>query len=75
MSGQFNSYNNNSSFWLLTNINNSAVWRISEYGGTYTNVVSDETYGVKPSFNLKSNVIITGGKGTKEEPFVISLNK
>ena len=72
MSGQFNSYNNNSSFWLLTNINNSAVWRISEYGGTYTNVVSDETYGVKPSFNLKSNVIITGGKGTKEEPFVIS---
>ena len=75
MSGQFNSYNNNSSFWLLTNINNSAVWRISEYGGTYTNVVSDETYGVKPSFNLKSNVIITAGKGTKEEPFVISLNK
>ena len=34
---------------------------------------STYSYGVKPAMNLKSNVIIAGGKGTKEDPFTIEL--
>ena len=31
-------------------------------------------YGIKPAMNLKENVIITGGTGTKNDPFQISLS-
>lgn len=29
--------------------------------------------GIKPSMNLKSNVIITGGEGTLQNPFTLAL--
>ena len=30
---------------------------------------------VKPTFNLKSNVVITGGDGTKNNPFTVKLGQ
>ena len=38
--------------------------------------ISDSTMmaGIKPAMNLKSNVVITGGDGTKTNPFTIKLN-
>ena len=74
MSGQFDFYANNAPYWLLTKVNNDVIWRISEYGGTYSTEGPSGTYGIKPAMNLKSNVVITGGDGTKSNPFTIKLN-
>ena len=36
-------------------------------------VALDQARGVRPSLNIKSNVVITGGDGTKENPFTLSV--
>ena len=62
-------------YWTLTPSNSSLIWYIDYRNGgsssTAFNVTS--SLGVKPSLNLKSNVIITGGDGTKNNPFTIAL--
>ena len=73
MSGQFDFYANNAPYWLLTKVNDDVIWRISEYGGTYSAEEPSGTYGIKPAMNLKSNVMITGGDGTKSNPFTVAL--
>ena len=45
---------------------------VSNVGNAYYNSPSYE-YGIKPALNLKANVIITSGDGTKENPFEIEL--
>ena len=72
MSGQFNYYYNGVRYWLLTSYNNEYVRTIFYAGNGADNSVTD-SYGIKPSLNLKQNVIITEGLGTKEQPFVIAL--
>ena len=72
MSGQFNYYYNGVRYWLLTSYNNEYVRTIFYAGNGADNSVTD-SYGIKPSLNLKSNVIITGGDGTKENPFTLVL--
>ena len=72
MAGQFDVTGNNTSYWTLTPNSNSYVCLISDTGKTYSKKVSYD-YGVRPSLNLKSNVVITGGTGTKSAPFTISL--
>ena len=72
MSGQFNIYDNNIKYWTLT-----------QSGPSYINYVNNDssilTYfqsvaiGVKPALNLKSNVIITSGDGTLQNPFTLSV--
>ena len=34
----------------------------------------ESLFAIKPALNLKSNVIITSGDGTKENPFELKLN-
>ena len=72
MAGQFDVTGNNTSYWTLTPNSNSYVCLISDTGQTLSKKVSYD-YGVRPSLNLKSNVVITGGTGTKSDPFTISL--
>ena len=72
MSGQFDRYGNNTNYWTLTPGNSSSVRNVDNYGCAYGNLPSD-TYGVRASTNLKSNVVITGGEGTKEQPFTLAL--
>ena len=72
MAGQFHSMYSN---WLITRYGNSAnAYFIDNRGrlGGYENQWATNV-GVKPSLNLKQNVIITGGDGTLQNPFEIEL--
>ncbi len=74
MAGQFDKYSNNTGYWILTPYSTSYV-RFVSYGGYGSSIggLANNSSGSRPSMNLKSNVVITGGKGTKEEPFTIKL--
>ena len=72
MSGQFDSDENNTSYWTLTQ-NANYVWYVTKQGNTVSTSSSNSSLGVLPSLNLKSNVVITGGTGTKSDPFEIDL--
>ena len=67
-------HNGNGYYWTLTPYYlNSSLVRIQSinalsYSTNVTNVIA-----VKPALNLKSNVIITGGDGTLQNPFTIEL--
>ena len=74
MSGQFDRYSNNTYYWTLTPYSSSSV-RCVDYGGNAgNNSPSSASYGARPSLNLKSNVVITGGTGLKNDPFIIELS-
>ena len=82
MSGQFERYLEKGgsfntgltiSYWTLTPYSTSYVWYVDYYGNanSYDSTIVN---GIKPAFNLKSNVIITSGDGTRETPFQIELS-
>ena len=76
MSGQFDSSGNNSAYWLLTLANAfSSIGSSVSATTTWVTMQNRLTNlrGVKPAMNLKSSVIITGGSGTKSDPFTIAL--
>ncbi len=74
MAGQFNDYNKNIHYWTLTKNSSSAVRCVNyDAGGASSNFALSTNYGIRPTFNLKSNVQITSGIGTKSDPFVLSL--
>ena len=72
MSGQFDRYSNNTYYWTLTPYSASSVRYVYNDGNAYYNSPS-RAYGVRPSVNLKSSVSISGGTGTKSNPFVVTL--
>ncbi len=81
MSGQFERYavkGSSSStgltttYWVLTPYSSSNVRYVS-YGGDTDRNSPSSAYGVRPSINLKSNVVITGGTGLKNDPFILDL--
>ncbi len=62
-----------SNYWVLTPYSTSGIHYI--YGDSFSgSSESIADFGIKPSLNLKSNVVITGGNGTKNSPFQIALN-
>ncbi len=71
MAGQFDRYGNNTNYWTLTSPMTDRVWYITLQGRSTYNLSAN--HGIKPSLNLKSNVIITGGDGTKNNPFTLEL--
>ena len=71
MSGQFDDINSSIQYWTLTP-NNNYVWFISNHGTAYSAFFASSGYAIKPALNLKTNVIITSGDGTKENPFELS---
>ena len=73
MAGQFDRYGNNTYYWTLTPYSSSKVRYVNNYGNASSRSPSDNSSGVRPSVNLKSNVVITDGDGTKEHPFEIAL--
>ena len=70
-SQQESDYSSSSDMWLINPNNTSYGWSVNNYGSTNLNGPSI-TRGCRPSINLKSNIKIIGGKGTKEDPFEIS---
>ena len=73
MSGQFGRNANNPDYWTLTPYDSSYV-RVLHSASNASYIGPSYTRGVRPSLNLKSNVVITGGTGTKSDPFVLSGN-
>ena len=71
MAGQFDKYGNNTTYWTLTPLDASDV-RYVYNGGSVYNDSPTNSYGSRPSMNLKSTVKIVSGTGTKSDPFVIS---
>ncbi len=80
-------YTGASSSWLQTTANHSTdEWLLSPssfYSSSvarwYTTGYVDDNYvyhygAVRPSLNLKSNINIIGGDGSKLKPFILSLN-
>ena len=72
VSGQFDRYDNNTYYWTLTPYSASNV-RSVNHNGRAGNSNLTNAVGIKPSLNLKSNVIITSGDGTKQNPFQLSV--
>ena len=71
-SQQGSGYNSSINMGLITPIDYARVW--------YVDVISSLNYynpsntnATRPSINLKSNIVITGGSGTKTDPFTIAL--
>ena len=72
MAGQFDRSGKNTNYWTLTPYSASYVWVV--YRTDFArNGSPSRTYGVRPSMNLKSNVQIINGDGTKENPFEVAL--
>ena len=79
MAGQFEKFYANGSttglttyYWLLTPYSLSRV-RVVNNNGSMGYGRSSSRNDVRPSINLKSNVQITSGTGTKSNPFVLTL--
>ncbi len=73
MAGQFVEYVSDTYSWTLTPGDTSYYVRIIFSNGYGADFAPWNPYNIRPSINLKSNVIITGGDGTKENPFAIEL--
>ena len=78
MAGQSEKYYTNRSttglttcYWTLTP-NSSSNVRYIYYDGNAFDSNSSNVYSIKPALNLKSNVIITSGDGTLQNPFTLS---
>ena len=73
MAGQFDTETNNTAYWLITPYTSSNIYSATT-GGRYSSAVAlSNTSGIRPAMNLKSNVVITGGNGTKNNPFTLSV--
>lgn len=48
------------------------VWYVSSAGHLYA-ICTTNTFGVRPVINLSSEVLITGGDGTSDNPYQLSL--
>ena len=78
MTGQFNRYTSRenvntgltSKYWLNTMEGDKNKY-VQDKGGL--GIAASGDSGLKLAFNLKSNVIITGGDGTKNNPFILEL--
>ena len=70
--GQFDVYENNYNLWTITPSSDNELRRIGFNGDAFF-AKPNEKHAIKPSFNLKSNVVITGGDGTKNNPFTVKL--
>ena len=73
MAGEFDRSANNTAYWTLTPASTSNVWYVSSSGYVFSSWSSINSDGVRPSINLKSNVVITGGDGTINNPFTLGL--
>ena len=83
MAGQFTRYsekgeniptNLTTMYWTLTPYNNTNyVHRIRNSGSSIPTDTTQVAISIKPSLNLKQNVIITGGDGTLQNPFTLAF--
>ncbi len=73
MSGQFDRYGSNNDYFSLTPYSFKTNIGVITTNGLFRGSSTTTALGITPSLNLKSNVIITSGTGTKSDPFEIEL--
>ena len=61
-------------WWLLNPSSSSRVWSVNRIGNA-SNYNPSLTNGTRPLINLKSNIRLSGGTGTKDNPYTISGDK
>ena len=61
-------------WWLLNPYNSSYLWNVYDSGYS-SSLYPSYTFGVRPSINLKSDIQLTGGSGTKDNPYRIAGDK
>lgn len=61
-------YLNTGNFWL-SNVNEKEVWYANE--NNISSSESNNLYGVRPVLNLKYDTLLSGGTGTKDDPYQI----
>lgn len=71
--GELMSGNREKEYWTLTMADSYNDYYINTDGKALYKQAYENS-GVRPVMNLKSNVVITGGSGTKEDPFTVALN-
>lgn len=72
MSGQFTESNKRKDYFTLTP---HSQWMKYIYIDSDANeLLPTSASGIKPALNLKSNIIITSGDGTLQNPFEIELS-
>ena len=71
MAGNFNLNNNNTDYSLLTPFSSQLIRIIDRNNNSGYTYSTKDKFAIKPALNLKENVYITGGTGTKEDPFTI----
>ena len=67
--GEKNGYLNNGLNWWTLTPNSSSVVRVVYYNGDASSSTPTYSYGVRPSINLKSSVLIVDGNGTIDNPY------
>ena len=65
-------YSNARTMWLITPYSSSYVWYVGNDGRGYIGPAS--SYGVRPTINLKSEILIESGSGIKSDPYEIKLS-
>ena len=75
MASQFTEFDNNTNYWTITirSPQSQQQMRAVTAHSEITFFGINDTLGIKPALNLKSNVIITSGDGTLQNPFQIEL--
>ena len=66
-------YSSSKYILFITPYSSSSVWNAFTSGYGSNSILSDTGAAVRPSLYLKSTVKITGGDGTKSNPFTIAL--
>ena len=69
-----NYLNNGYHWWTMSPLSSSNVWGINNNGGTHSSNSTGGS-GARPSVNLKSGIIISGGTGEKTKPYTIKGDK
>ena len=72
MAGKFDRNENNATYWLLSPYSSVGPRTLTSYGYSAYNTSIATNY-ICPSLNLKSNVIITSGDGTLQNPFTLGI--
>ena len=64
---------NRAYYWTLTPSSTVNLYVVRGNGNVHSTSPSSPEVGMKPALNLKSNVIITSGDGTLQNPFQVAL--
>ncbi len=71
-SAQLYGYGESVYLYLITPKDDSNIWAINP-AGAVTDYYTSESFDVRPSINLKSEVKISGGSGTESSPYELSV--